>query len=97
MFLLVRVNLKKLSERSLRSWIDGRICRFPRMIRRVQSDEYIEALVVCQICCLQYGTIYDIIITVYFTDVLVTLNLIEASSRPHESGLLHGWIGIYKD
>ena len=29
--LLVRVNLKKLSERSLRSWIDGRRCRLNRI------------------------------------------------------------------
>ena len=39
MFLLVRVNLKKLSERFSRSWIDGRRCRLTRMIQiRVRSD-----------------------------------------------------------
>ena len=39
MFLLVRVNLKKLSERFSRSWMDGRRCRLTRMIRiRVRSD-----------------------------------------------------------
>ena len=37
MFLLVRVNLKKLSERFLRSWIDGRRCRLTRIRVRIDN------------------------------------------------------------
>ena len=44
MFLLVRVNLKKLSERFLRSWIDGRRCRLTRLTRiRVRIDKFSRA------------------------------------------------------
>lgn len=63
MFLLVRVNLKKLSERSLQSWIVGRRCRLTRMIR-ARIDVFFEGPLFFFVLDHCQTTMYDVIIII---------------------------------